>query len=141
MIKELSLEAAHNLLSEQKTARLGCVLACGDPYVIPVNYLYKDGLVIIHSFPGLKIDALRANSKACIQIDSIKNIFNWQSVIAFGDFEEITGKQEREELLKEITERFQNLTPVEAVKHETHDAAGMVLFAIRIRRISGLIEN
>ena len=106
MIEELSPEESQKLLSEQCVARLGCVLKGGEPYVVPVNYLLKDGFILIHSLPGLKVEALRAKPKACIQVDDIESFFKWRSVIGFGEFEEITDAVEREEFLSEIMACF-----------------------------------
>ena len=142
MIEELSPEESQKLLSEQRVARLGCVLKGGEPYVVPVNYLLKDGFILIHSLSGLKVEALRANPKACIQVDDIESFFKWRSVIGFGEFEEITDPAEREEFLSEIMARFPKLTPVETViKHKESPPAEMVLFRIRIKRITGTTES
>lgn len=142
MIEELSRKESQKLLSEQCVARLGCVLEGGDPYIVPVNYLFKDGFIFIHSLPGLKVEALRSNPKACIQVDDTKSLFEWRSAIAFGEFEEITESGEREEFLHEIKARFQELTPVETVvKRGKNVTAEMVVFRIRIRRITGMTES
>ena len=142
MIEKLSQEESQKLLSEQCVARLGCVLEGGEPYVVPVNYLFKDGFIFIHSLLGLKVEALRANPKACIQVDDIKSFFEWRSAIAFGEFEEITDATELEEYLSEIMARFPKLTPVETViNHEESPPAEMVLFRIRIKRITGITER
>lgn len=141
MIAELSREESERLLSEQSIARLGCVLKDGEPYVVPVNYLFKDGAIFIHSLPGLKVEALRANPKACVQVDRVESIFKWRSAIAFGEFEEITGAEERDEFFTEFATQFQKLTPVEAIKHQTGEGTEIVLFRIRISRVTGLAEN
>lgn len=142
MIEKLSQEEAKRLLSEQFVARLGCVLEDGEPYVVPINYLFKNGFIFIHSLLGLKVEALRANPKACIQVDDIKSFFEWRSAIAFGEFEEITDATEREEFRREMLARFQKLTPVETVvKHGENTIAEMVLFRIHIKRITGTTEN
>ena len=60
MIKNLDEKATRKLLKEQKLGHLGCVLESGEPYVVPVNYLFKDDEIYIHCLPGQKLDALRA---------------------------------------------------------------------------------
>ena len=60
--------AAISLLRESSFGRLGCI-ANGRPYVVPVYYYYDGQDIFIHSLPGLKIEALRANPSACLQID------------------------------------------------------------------------
>lgn len=145
MIAELRPEESRKLLSEQSLARLGCVLPGGEPYVVPVNYLFSDEFIFIHSLPGLKVEALRRNPKACVQVDSIRNFFNWRSVIVFGEFEEILDPEERAEFLRRLAAHFQKLTPVEAVTSggggRGDAAAEMVLFRLRIKHISGLCES
>ena len=142
MIDRLSQDETQSLLSRQLVARLGCVLESGEPYVVPVNYLLKDGCIFIHSLPGLKLEALRANPKACIQVDDIESFFEWRSTIAFGEFEEITDAVVREEYLREMMAHLPKLTPVETViNHEGSRPAEMVLFRIRIKRITGTTER
>lgn len=141
MINELNAETARQFLSEKNFARLGCVLDDGEPYVVPVNYFYRDGSAYIHSLPGLKIETLRKNPKACLQVDEIKDFFEWESVIAFGDFEEITDANERSEIMEILLKNFQRLTPAEAVRHGTEENGEVVLFRIIIRYITGRMEN
>ena len=142
MIEKLSQEETKKLLSEQFIGRLGCVLADGEPYVVPINYLFKNGFIFIHSLLGSKVEALRANPKACIQVDDIKSFFEWRSAIAFGEFEEITDAAGREEFLREMKARFQKLTPVETVvKCGKNATAETVVFRIRIKRITGMTES
>ncbi|HKP37683.1 MAG TPA: pyridoxamine 5'-phosphate oxidase family protein [Pyrinomonadaceae bacterium] len=87
-MRTLAEDKAFELLNSAKVGRLGCV-DNGEPYVVPINYFFEDGSIYSHSLPGRKIDALRAHPRACLQVDEIENDFNWRSVIAYGDFEEI----------------------------------------------------
>jgi len=89
MINNLDEKAARDVLKEQTIGHLGCVLDSGEPYIVPVNYLYKDDGIYIHSLPGQKLDALRANGKLCLQVEKIDDSCRWQSAIAFGEFQEI----------------------------------------------------
>lgn len=141
MITELSEDAARDFLREQNVARLACVLETGEPYVVPVNYLFKDDAVYIHSLDGLKLSALRANPQACLQSDEIRDSFQWRSVVAFGEFEEITEPVLRTEILNELFTHFQRLTPVEAQREDSPGNRQIVLFRIRIKRISGVAEG
>lgn len=142
MITELSETAARKFLSERHLARLGCVLDGGSPYVVPVNYLLIGDAFFLHSLPGLKIAALRKNRQACLQVDEVKNFFEWQSVIAFGDFEEITDARQRAEILEILLKGFRALTPAEAVRPNTDGGdSEIVLFRIKIRQITGRMES
>ena len=116
MIKNLDKNEAQKLLKEQKFGHLGCVLESGEPYVVPVNYLFKDDEIYIHCLPGQKLDALRANGKVCLQVEKI-------------------------EILKEFSARFEHLTPVEAMIEEQWNLGGLVVFRLNIKRISGMAES
>lgn len=141
MIIDLSQEEALKLLGEQKTARLGCILGSGEPYVVPVNYFFKDDSFYVHSLFGLKIEALRDNPKACLQVDDIRDIYSWRSVVAFGEFEEISTEPERAAILKELFAHFEKLTPVEAMRQTGEISDETILFRIRLRHLTGRKEG
>jgi nitroimidazol reductase NimA-like FMN-containing flavoprotein (pyridoxamine 5'-phosphate oxidase superfamily) len=141
MIKQLDENAARKLFKEQKYGHLGCILAGGEPYVVPVNYLYLDDEIYIHSLPGNKIDALRLNGKICLQVEKIKDSYQWQSAIGFGEFQEIKKKQVVIRILHEFTEHFPRMTPVEGMITDEDVVSELVLFRIDIKKISGIEEK
>lgn len=140
MIKNLDEQTAYKLLKEQGLGHLGVVLETGEPYVVPVNYVYLDDEIFLHTLPGAKLDALRANGKVCLQVEKIKKNCRWQSVIAFGEFREIKKTNKKIRVLQEFTERFKNLTPVEAMSEDNWNPGGVIVFRINIRSITGMAE-
>ena len=78
MLKRLSEEEAKTLLSEGTIGHLGCVTEQG-PYVVPVNYIFHDGDIYIHSLMGSKIKTLRQNPNACLQVDKVDDEYSWHS--------------------------------------------------------------
>ncbi len=141
MIKNLDEKATRKLLKEQKLGHLGCVLDTGEPYVIPVNYLFKDDGIYVHVLPGQKLDAMRANGKICLQVDKIEDSCRWQSAIAFGEFHEVKKMNEKIQILKEFSARFKHLTPVEAMIEEQWNLGGLVVFRLDIKRTTGMSES
>jgi nitroimidazol reductase NimA-like FMN-containing flavoprotein (pyridoxamine 5'-phosphate oxidase superfamily) len=141
MIKNLDENSALEFLAGRKFGHLGCVLETGDPLVVPVNYLYQNQWIYIHSLPGQKLDALRANPKVCLQVEQIETACRWQSVIASGEFEEVEEASEKIQILREFIARFERLTPVEAMSVENWNERGLVVFRIRIKHLSGLSES
>ena len=141
MIKNLDEKAARKLLKEQKFGHLGCVSESGEPYIVPINYLYKDDEIYIHCLPGQKLDALRTNGKVCLQVEKIENSCGWQSAIAFGEFQEVKRTNKKIEILKEFSTRFEHLTPVEAMMEEQWNLGGLVVFRLNIKRITGMSES
>lgn len=141
MIKNLDEKAARKFLAEQKFGHLGCVLETGDPFVVPVNYLFKDGEIYVHCLPGQKLDAMRANGKVCLQVERIETDCRWQSAIALGEFQEIKRTNEKLKILQEFSARFDKLTPVEAMMEENWNQGGLVVFCIRVKQITGMAES
>jgi len=131
---------ARDFIAAGKIGRLGCV-DNGEPYVVPVNYVFEEMSIYSHSLPGRKIEALRANPRACLQVDEIRDDFNWRSVIAFGNFEEIRIPIDRRTILRKLLERFPLLTPFESLIAGDASAPYSVVFRIVVDRISGIAEG
>jgi len=140
MTRMLSEAEARNFIADGKIGRLGCVVN-GEPYVVPINYVFEDQSIYSHSLPGRKIEALRAHSRACLQVDEIETDFEWHSVIAFGNFEEIRVPSDRKSILGKLLARFPLLTPVESVMAQDAGAPDTVVFRIIIDRITGVEQE
>lgn len=140
MTRMLSEEEARSLIAGGKMGRLGCV-ANGEPYVVPINYVFEDGAIYSHSLPGRKIDAMRTHSRVCLQVDQIENDLKWRSVIAFGNFEEIRVPSDRRSILHKLMVRFPLLTPVESVIARDASAPDAIVFRIIVDRVTGAKEG
>ena len=140
MMKVLTTEQARTLFQSASVVRLGCIVN-GEPYVVPINcYLEKEALYS-HSLPGVKIDALRATRRACVQVDEIESDLRWRSALAFGAYEEITKPNERAEVLARLLRRFPMLTPVESALVADGSVAEVIVFRINIERLTGVSEG
>jgi uncharacterized protein len=126
------------ILREGTLGRLGCI-AADWPYVVPVNYHFDGENIYIHTLPGKKLDALRANPRVCLQVDEIKDPYNWRSVIAYGTFEEISNEETQENVLTKLYSRLPHMTPVESrmVKGMT----GTIVFRIKVDEVTGMAEE
>ena len=140
MTRMLSDAESRNLIAGGKIGRLGCV-DNGEPYVVPINYVFEDGSIYSHSLPGRKIEALRAHPRACLQVDEIESDFSWRSVIAYGNFEEIRSPSDRRSILGKLLARFPLLTPVESVMAQDAAAPDSIVFRIIVDRITGVEEE
>jgi nitroimidazol reductase NimA-like FMN-containing flavoprotein (pyridoxamine 5'-phosphate oxidase superfamily) len=92
MLGELSSEQIEHLLHREVVGRIGCH-ANGKTYVVPVNYAYDGVYLYGHAADGMKLRMLRANSEVCFQVDQRSGLSEWQSVIAWGTFEELHGDE------------------------------------------------
>lgn len=140
MLTTLSNEAAHKVLHSARVARLGCVVD-GEPYIVPINFYIEDDCIYSHSLPGLKIQALRKNPRACVQVDEVESDLCWRSVQAFGNFEELLKPDERREVLGKLLRDFPLLTPVESAIAADGTALEVIVYRIRIDRLTGASEG
>jgi nitroimidazol reductase NimA-like FMN-containing flavoprotein (pyridoxamine 5'-phosphate oxidase superfamily) len=90
MLGELSREQIEHLLHSEVVGHLGCY-AEGRTYVVPVNYAYDGEYIYGHAAEGMKLRMMRANPEVCFQVDRREGLSNWQSVVAWGRFEELSG--------------------------------------------------
>jgi nitroimidazol reductase NimA-like FMN-containing flavoprotein (pyridoxamine 5'-phosphate oxidase superfamily) len=139
-MKTLQEDEARALLSASKIGRLGCI-DHGGPYIVPINYVFEGESVYSHSIPGRKIEAMREQPRACLQVDDIENDFQWRSVIAYGNFEEIRVPSDRKVILGKLLARFPLLTPVESVMARDAGAPDSIVFRIKVDRITGVEEE
>lgn len=140
MITMLSDKEARTLLQSAAFGRLGCIVN-GEPYIVPINFSFEDGFLFSHSLFGQKIAALRENPRACVQVDEIEDGLHWRSAIAFGKFEEISKADERKEILGKLLRRFPMLTPVESAIAVDACSPEVIVFRIRINRVTGVSEG
>jgi len=126
------------ILREGSLGRLGCI-AAGWPYVVPVNYFFDGKDIYIHTLPGKKLDALRANPRACLQVDQIKDSCNWRSVIAYGIFEEVINEETQENILTKLYSRLPHMTPVESKL--VKGSKGTTVFRIKVEDVTGMGEE
>lgn len=137
-VGKLPLSDATSILQKANLGRLGCI-ANGEPYVIPVNYYFDGTHIFVHSMPGKKINALRANPRACLQVDDIVDSYNWRSVIAYGNYEEVAEESDREQILEEIFKNVPQLTPVESKMAKSNEKT--IIFRLVVDQITGVGEH
>jgi uncharacterized protein len=126
------------ILHEGTLGRLGCIAAAW-PYVVPVNYYFDGENIYIHTLPGKKLDALRANPRVCLQVDEIKDPYNWRSVIAYGTFEEVFNVETKENVLTRLYSRLPHMTPVES--RLVNGMKETIVFRIKVEEVTGMAEE
>jgi uncharacterized protein len=149
MLGELSSEQIEHLLHSEVVGRIGCH-AEGRTYVVPVNYVYDGEFLYGHAADGMKLRMMRANPEVCFQVDHRTGLSDWQSVIAWGRFEELQGS-EATRAMDLLLDRLLPLLAGEGAP-ATHDearatlAAGtavehLALYRIRLRERTGRFEK
>lgn len=150
MTGELNETQMNNILSSQAIGRLACTDGkC--PYIIPMTYTFDGNYIYGQTFEGKKLDILRKNPNTCFQVDIVADIYNWQSVIVYGRFEELVGEKSNE--ARDIL--FTRVLPLmtsSSIHHHEH-AVGIsqeisdenrikpVMFKIRINEKTGRFDK
>ncbi len=148
MTGELNETQTKNLLSSQVMGRL----ACSDrsqPYIVPITFTY-DGIDIYgqtHEDEKLKI--FRKNPNVCFEVDLITDISSWQSVLVYGEFEEIASSLEnkaRAILYKRVfslrtTSVIHKYGHELTAKVEENNLVKPVFFRIKINKLMGHFQK
>ncbi len=104
------------LLERMPVGRLAVTTEEG-PYVVPVNYLYFEGNIYLHSGQaGRKMEALQADSRVCFLVDEVGPQVTWaqgcgisqiyESVICFGKAEFVKEPVEKRRILEAMVRKF-----------------------------------
>jgi uncharacterized protein len=104
MLGKLNDTEIEEILNHQVVGRIGCH-ADGITYIVPVSYAYDGKSVYIHAFEGMKLEMMRKNPHVCFEVDVTKDMSNWRSVIAWGEFKELIEPDERNQGLQILLDR------------------------------------
>ncbi|TFD72051.1 pyridoxamine 5'-phosphate oxidase family protein [Cryobacterium fucosi] len=92
MLGELNDQQIDEVLHAGVVGRIGCHVD-DRTYIVPITYVYSDGSVYGHSATGTKVRMMRANPAVCFEVEHVDDLADWQSVIAWGTFEELHGAE------------------------------------------------
>lgn len=148
MLGKLNDTEIRNILSSQAIGRLACTDG-KQPYIAPVTYMYDGEFIYGQSNVGTKLEMLRKNPNVCFEVDLILDMRNWQSVLVYGKFEELTTKKANEAREKFFGKLFPLATSStihphqHAVDGETEDKERLkhVMYRIKIKKATGRYEK
>lgn len=126
-------------LRDGTVGRIG-VTADGRTYVVPITYVYDGDSVYGHSVVGQKVRMMRKNPSVCFEVDEIRDMGNWRSIIAQGTYEELTGDVATA-AAKLISARLGPLTTSETAGPSGRAGRRHVSYRIRLRERSGRYEK
>ena len=115
------------------------------PYVIPVNYGYRNNCLYIHSASeGKKIDIIKKNNNICFEIDldhelsilqvPCKSSMMYRSVIGFGKAMVIENFKEKQEALDIIMNHY---SPNSFPKYNEKLIKKLSIIKVKIENMSG----
>ena len=139
----LAADEIDQVLHSEVVGRIGCH-AHDKTYVVPIAYVYDGQYIYGHTGDGLKLRMLRENPDVCFEVDHIDGLTNWQSVIAWGRFEELHGA-EADRAMRLLAERIRPfvgnserpLADTERAAREEHP----VVYRIGLRERTGRADK
>lgn len=142
------------LLPEEETLDIlkngtnGVLALCGsdgEPYAVPISYVYADGKLYFHGAGvGHKHDIIKENPRASfavVQQDEIvpeKFTTYFKSVIAFGTIKYAETREEIRHGIELLAKKYSPLETDEAVQAEiAASGKGMRVFVLEIEKLTG----
>ena len=140
--QELSENESLEILKRGKVAVMAVAGDDDYPYAVPLNYVFDNGYVYLHSASqGHKIDALKKNPKCSFCIidkdDVIPEKFTsyFRSVIAFGKAEFVTSEEAKIKALRLLCEKYSlGFNPADEINKSLKS---VTVIAIRLERVTG----
>jgi uncharacterized protein len=129
-LTDLQIDA---LLRKQIVGRVGFI-SDNRVHIVPISYAYDGNNIFAHTYEGEKINAMRSNPEVCFEIDDLRDMANWKSVITYGTFEEITEPHARQAALTLLLAR-----PLPVVSSVTTHLGKNWPFADEIENIDGIV--
>jgi nitroimidazol reductase NimA-like FMN-containing flavoprotein (pyridoxamine 5'-phosphate oxidase superfamily) len=139
LIHEMTEDECVAALERASFGRLACVR--GDhPYIVPIYFSYDSKHLYSVTTLGQKIEWLRSNPLACVEVDERTSHYHWMSVVAFGRYEELpdTPKYEyaRAHALEVLQKRTLWWEPA-CVPTEKRDHRSPIFYRIHIEEMTG----
>lgn len=115
-VQKMEVNQMEELLQRQAVGRLGMSIN-GQPYVVPLHYLYQRGKLFFHSSKdGLKISCLLANPKVCFEVDELIGISSgdsacnfhtrYRSVLVTGTARILESTAEKAAMVNKLVEKY-----------------------------------
>lgn len=140
----IDFKEIESIIERAQVCRLGLSVN-NIPYIVPLNFGYKDKCLYFHSAKeGKKIDMIKANQNVCFEMDidniliKSKNLSNWTmkylSVMGTGKAHIINDVILKKEALDTIMEHYAGKRKFEYDNKAFNDVA---VIKVDIREISG----
>jgi uncharacterized protein len=136
-------EETTELLTRGEYGILSTVDKDGQPYGVPLSYVYRNEAIYIHSdLKGHKLDNIAANPKVSfsvvgnVQLLAQQFTTNYESVVAFGTATEISGNEKNDALFG-LIEKYSPEFLEEGKKYIQSDNKITQVIKISIDHISG----
>ncbi len=108
---ELSAADCERILGEGQVAHIAHA-SDGQPYVTPMSYVMVEGDLYFRTGIGRRVDAIRADSRSCIEVTILRDGEAWESVVFWGDARFIDDPDERSRVVAALLSKYHSETAV-----------------------------
>ncbi|MGE4454406.1 MAG: pyridoxamine 5'-phosphate oxidase family protein [Sphaerochaeta sp.] len=141
--QQLSTSNTNVILDEGSYGILSCLGDDDYPYAVPLNYVYREGKLYMHSAKnGHKVDAITNHAKVSFTVVGKDSIVSkeyttyFSSVIAFGRARFATG-EEYKRAFHSLVDKYAADQPPEERSKEVEHCSQAIIIAIDIDHITG----
>ncbi len=147
--RQMSDESVRELLTRGYCGRLATVDADGNPYIVPLLYVWMDGLIYVHNTQarGHLRENVDHNSRACFEIDEPGEVFgygrfecdtslSYRSVIAFGTVRVAEDREEKTRFCTALMQKYAQHVP-ERPKSFFPRLDHIAVYAMTVERMTG----
>ncbi|MHC1631759.1 MAG: pyridoxamine 5'-phosphate oxidase family protein [Methanotrichaceae archaeon] len=134
--RRLSKEECEDLLSKSRVGRL-CLSTNDIPYVVPLSYVYSDGVIYLHSgLKGKKLEMAKENPKICFEVDSLEKN-RWKSVVILGNAKLSDSLETKQKVFDMFIKSKMGGHAGKAFKREDLEKMPMCIWEIGIEEMTG----
>lgn len=118
-----------------------------NPYVLPFNFAYADGVLYLHSAPeGKKMTILKQNPQVCVSFSTDYELYHqnenvacsysmrYKSVLLYGSVEFVEEMDEKERILNKIMAHY---TERETFTYSRPALTNVKIYKVNISRMDG----
>ena len=104
----------------------------------PIHYVYSDGLLFGRTSEGAKIVTLEHNRWLAFEVDEIRGMFDWESVVVQGRFERLGDERTKtgREAAERAVDRLRTLVP-DTFANDDPASFRTVLFQVHVLEMTG----
>lgn len=141
-IHEMTEFECRKALQQATVGRLACSRD-NQPYVVPIYFVFHRDHLYAFTTLGQKVEWMRTNPRVCLEVDERTAHDQWQSIVVFGQYEELPDLPEYEaarvkahELLEKHAMWWEPAY-VGATHRDLPHSDTPILYRIRIDRLTG----
>ena len=140
--RQLSREDAERILAEGEYGVLCICSEEGEPYGVPLSYVYQEGVIYFHCAPdvGHKLALLAQNGRVCFTVVGKTEVLpsrfstRYESVMAFGSA--VPEVEHKREALRALVKKYSPGFVAEGEAYMEKAFGKVAVYAVRVERLT-----